>query len=64
MAEQGVIYEFQQRGNYMRVAAVDVASGAEGWIVGPANAAESDLKALALRKLHYVMKRDQGRARD
>jgi hypothetical protein len=54
-----VIFEFVTQGAYIRVAAVDVASGTEAVIVGPAKAARSDLEALALRKLKHLLEQQQ-----
>lgn len=58
-SERDVIFEYIQQGAYMRVAVVDVASGTEAIIVGPANAARSDLNALALRKLKHLLDQQQ-----
>lgn len=57
--ERDVIYEFVVQGAYMRVAAVDVASGIEAVVVGPANAARHDLEVLALRKLERLIEQQQ-----
>jgi len=61
-ARGGVIFEFVRRGNYVRVAAVDEATGVETWIVGPVGASQKDLETVALRKLNYILqkKRDSG----
>jgi E3 ubiquitin-protein ligase DOA10 len=58
-AARDVIFEFVTQGAYMRVAAVDVVSGTEAVIVGPANAARHDLEALALRKLRRLLEQQQ-----
>ncbi|MBA4802091.1 MULTISPECIES: DUF6898 family protein [Euryhalocaulis] len=57
MPGRGVIFEFVRRGNIVRVAAVDEATGVEAWIIGPVSASQADLKTLARRKLDYVMKK-------
>ncbi len=54
-----VIFEFVIQGAYMRVAAVDVETGVEAVTLGPANAARSDLEALALRKLNHLLAQRQ-----
>jgi hypothetical protein len=54
-----VIFEYVIQGAYMRVAAIDVATGFEAVTMGPANAARSDLEALALRKLDYLLAQQQ-----
>jgi len=52
---QGVIYEFVPKGRYVKVSAVDVASGTEATMVGDASAPQERLEALALQKLDWVM---------
>lgn len=51
-----VIIEFAPRGGYVRVCAIDVATGVEAAIVGDPAVGEAALKRLALRKLDYVMR--------
>ncbi|RXF74748.1 DUF6898 family protein [Hansschlegelia zhihuaiae] len=46
-----VLFEFTTRGGSTRCAAIDAASGVEVVVVGPPSAAETQLKAVALRKL-------------
>lgn len=46
-----VLFEITVRGNAARCAAIDVATGVEVVVVGPPAAAETQLKAVALRKL-------------
>lgn len=50
------IVEFHRRGAYVRVCAVDVASGVEGAIVGDPSVGEEALTRLAMRKLEYILK--------
>ncbi len=57
--QREIIFEFVQHGAYMRVSAVDVQTGTEAVIVGPVNAARSDLEALALRKLERILTQQQ-----
>lgn len=57
--EDGVIIEFQVVGNVVKVSAIDIRTGIEASIVGPANHPEALLKANALRKLKYVMEKKQ-----
>ncbi|HUN48329.1 MAG TPA: hypothetical protein VMU85_17500 [Stellaceae bacterium] len=62
MARRGeVIFEFQRRGAYVKVSAVDVASGTEVSIVGDPAAGETALRRLAERKLDYVLARKRER---
>jgi hypothetical protein len=46
-----VYFEFTQVGAVVRVAAIDAATNVEVVVMGPASAAQSDLKRLALQKL-------------
>ncbi len=46
-----VIFEFIALGDSVRVAAVDVMTGEEVYITGPANTPQSDLERIAARKL-------------
>jgi hypothetical protein len=52
-----ILVEFIQLGNTVKVTAIETASGTEASIVGPANAPQSALKAAALQKLNYVLKK-------
>jgi len=53
-----VIFEFRRIGNSVKVSAIDPATNTEISIVGPATAGEHALKMAALRKLQYVLGRD------
>ena len=55
-----VILEFIAIGNSVKVSAVHVATGEEVSIVGPASAAEFELKHQAIAKLRYVLERKSG----
>lgn len=57
MHSEGVIFEFLPKGRYVKVSAVDVASGTEASIVGDGSAPQERLEALAMQKLSYVMKK-------
>ncbi len=46
-----VIFEFIALGDSVRVAAVDVTTGEEVYVTGPANTPQKDLERLAARKL-------------
>lgn len=63
-----VIIEFLPSGAYVKVSAIDVATGTEVSIVGDPHAGEAALEDLAVRKLDYVMGRSRsgqgGDARD
>lgn len=52
-----VLFEFTTRGNATRCAAIDVATGLEVVALGPTSAAETHLKAVALRKLRMRLAR-------
>jgi len=61
MAERGeVIIEFRHNGAYVKVSAIDVATGTEVSIVGDPAAGEAALRRLALRKLDYVLAKNKG----
>lgn len=50
-----VLFEFETRGNATRCAAIDAATGVEVIVVGPPSAIETQLKAVALRKLRMKL---------
>jgi hypothetical protein len=52
-----VIVEFFPIGQYVKVSAMDTASLTEVSIQGPAGASEALLKANAIKRLEYVMKK-------
>lgn len=52
---QGVIFELIPQGRYIKVSAVDVATGIEASIVGDPAVPQERLEDLALQKLDYVM---------
>ncbi|MBX3447323.1 MAG: serine hydroxymethyltransferase [Parvibaculaceae bacterium] len=58
-----VIFEFVPVGISMKVSAIDVETGKEVSIVGPSSAAQTELEAIALRKLRYVLQKagEEGR---
>jgi hypothetical protein len=53
-----VIFEFRPVGNLVRVTAMDVATMTEISIQGPLNAGEEILKRNALRRLEYVLRKE------
>lgn len=53
-----VFFEFQRIGMYMKVSAIDSATGTEVSVAGPANGSRELLKRTALAKLRFVMERD------
>ncbi|WP_020178914.1 hypothetical protein [Methylopila sp. M107] len=52
-----ILFEFTTRGNATRCAALDVATGVEVVVVGPPSAIETQLKAVAIRKLRLRLAR-------
>ncbi|MBI2233647.1 MAG: hypothetical protein HYU57_01335 [Micavibrio aeruginosavorus] len=52
-----VIFEFFPVGNVVRVSAMDVKTMTECSIQGPASAGEAMLKANALKRLEYVLRK-------
>lgn len=59
MAEREVIFEFRRIGSVTKASAVDVETGIEVSIMGPATAPELALREAARRKLMYVLRRRQ-----
>ena len=55
--EGEVIFEFRRVGAFVKASAIDVASGVEVSITGPANADQSTLRRAALAKLAWAMRR-------
>jgi len=55
-----IIFEFTPVGGSVRVTAVDVDTGMEVVIVGPASASQSDLQRVAVQKLHYRLTQEAG----
>ena len=55
-----VYFEFTQVGAVVRVAAIDAATNVEVVVMGPASAAQSDLKRLALQKLEARLAASDG----
>lgn len=55
----GVIFEFQQVGNYIKVTAMDPVTLTEISIVGSPAAGKSVLQNNAIRKLKYVIEKNK-----
>lgn len=51
MTDRGVLFEFVQLGNQMRVAAIDEATAIEVVVIAPLRASRADMQRLALAKL-------------
>lgn len=58
--EGEVIVEMRPVGSVVRVAAVDVATGIEVVVMGPASAGQQTLEQLALAKLRRRLATDKG----
>jgi hypothetical protein len=58
LAGREIIIEFIPVGVYMRVTAVDVETMTEVYILGPKTAAEGVLKANAIKRLEYVLRKN------
>ncbi|MCI5050092.1 MAG: hypothetical protein MRY32_07155 [Rickettsiales bacterium] len=56
----GVIFEYIRHGSYLKVSAVDVATGIEASIVADPATDQRTLDKLALQKLNYVMNKKLG----
>jgi hypothetical protein len=52
----GVYFEFTPIGSSVKVVAIDAATGTEVSVIGPARAAQADLRRLALQKLRARLK--------
>ena len=57
--KEGYIVEFVSVGKTVKVTAIDPATGREVSMVGPAKATRKQLIDLAVRKLEYVLDRDE-----
>ncbi len=59
MPKSDVIIEFIRRGNYVKVTAIDTASGIEASIVGDPGAGKETLERIAVQKLEWVLKKQE-----
>jgi hypothetical protein len=59
-AGREVLFEFHRIGNSVKVTAMDVTTQVEISIVGNVRAPQAQLKAVALRKLQYVLEKQGG----
>lgn len=50
-----MLFEFTALGSSVKVSAVDVESGVEVSIIGPAHAPPKELQRVALQKLHFKL---------
>ena len=57
--EDEIFLEYKQIGNIMRVTAIDAKSGTEIVFQAPLITPNYDLEKIAVRKLKYVMKKQQ-----
>jgi hypothetical protein len=53
---EGVLFELTAVGASVKVCAIDVATGTEVSVIGPARASQADLQQLALQKLRARLK--------
>lgn len=60
-SEGEVIVEMRPVGNVVRVAAIDVATGTEVVVMGPASASPRTLEEVAVAKLRRKLAMDSGR---
>ena len=60
-SESVVYFELMVIGGSAKMVAVDANTGVEVTVIGPANAAQADLKRLALAKLKARIAREQAR---
>jgi hypothetical protein len=59
-APRQVYFEFHRIGAYVKVSAIDGVTATEVSIVGDPKASEAMLKHTALKKLEYVLAKNQG----
>jgi len=59
-SEESYIIEFIAHGHGVKVSAIDPESGREVSIVGAAGAGKEDLAQLAIRKLKYMLDKEEG----
>jgi len=52
-----ILFEIEQRGNALRVTALDPVSCLEATVLGPAHGSFEAIKMLAVRKLKYLLER-------
>ena len=57
---QQILLEFLVQGAFVKVTAIDPASGLEACITGPAAAPRATLEAAVMRKLNYVRQKQKG----
>jgi len=55
-----VLFEFVQKGRYVKVTAMDPVTRAEAVVVGDATSSPETLKRIAVNKLKFVISRAQG----
>ena len=60
MAGGEILVEFVVQGSFVKVTAIDPASGTEAVTIGPANAPRAALSDAAVRKLRYMMQKKNG----
>lgn len=60
MPPREVYFEIRRVGAYVKVSAIDGATATEVSIVGDPKASEAILKQTALKKLDYVLAKNQG----
>ena len=60
--KESIIVEFVSVGKSVKVTAIDPVSSKEVSIVGSPKASRQQLSALAVRKLRYVLNRDQDKS--
>ena len=55
-----ILFESTRIGHFVRVTAIDAATGIEAIVQGPASARPDELQRLAANKLRYVMEKKKG----
>lgn len=57
--EEGYYIEFMKVDNMVKVTAIDPDTGTEASVICPASTAKNDMTNLAIRKLHYIQKKNR-----
>lgn len=53
-----VLFEFYRQGQFVKVAAIDVETKIEAVVIVPATLSEAQMKTQALRKLQYLINKN------
>jgi hypothetical protein len=61
--ENNYIIEYVKLGTYVKVSAIDTDTATEACVILPAQGlTQNQMRDLAIKRLHYVMRREEGEA--